>query len=159
MAFVKDKILDEATRRVGTLPDSSKINIFHPLKIFVMLETILISGISAIIGGFISFFLQHLKHKQEMQKLFEGNKTEFMAETTAKYFLSHKTHIERSFITLKQHLGGFDDNELRRILVRAGAIRTFRNGNENEEWWRLLSRQDEYIERKKTAKEETTSEN
>ena len=53
-----------------------------------MQETILISGISAIIGGLISFFLQNIKHKQEMQKLFESNKTEFMAETTARYFLN-----------------------------------------------------------------------
>lgn len=116
-----------------------------------MLETILISGISAIVGGIISYFLQNIKHKQEMQKLFEANKTEFMAENTAHYFLSHKMHIERSFATLKQHLGGFDDNELRRILVRAGAIRVYRDGNEEDEWWRLLSRMDEYIERKKNS--------
>ncbi|MBK7128899.1 MAG: hypothetical protein IPM74_02815 [Crocinitomicaceae bacterium] len=114
-----------------------------------MLDTIIISGISAIIGGFISYFLQNIKHKQEMQKLFEANKTEFMAENTARYFLNHKTHIERSFITLKQHMGGFEDNELRRILVRSGAIRVFRDGNEQDEWWRLLSRQEEYFERKK----------
>lgn len=114
-----------------------------------MTETILISGISAIIGGLISFFLQNIKHKQEMQKLFESNKTEFMAEKTARYFLSHKTHIERSFVTLKQHMGGFDDDELRRILVRAGAIRVFRDGNEKDEWWRLLSRQEEYFDKKK----------
>ena len=116
-----------------------------------MLETILISGVSAIIGGLISYFLQNIKHKQEMQKLFEANKTEFMAKNTARYFLNHKTHIERSFTTLKQHLGGFEDNELRRILVRAGAIRSFRNGDENDEWWRLLDRQDEYFERKKSG--------
>lgn len=111
-----------------------------------MQETILISGISAIIGGLISFILQNIKHKQEMQKLFESNKTDFMAETTAKYFLSHKSHIDRSFETLKNHLGGFEDDELRKILVRAGAIRVYR---EQEEWWRLLNRMDEYIERKK----------
>lgn len=113
-----------------------------------MQETILISGISAIIGGLISFLLQNIKHKQEMQKLFESNKTDFMAETTAKYFLSHKSHIDRSFETLKNHLGGFEDDELRKILVRAGAIRVYRD---DVEWWRLLSRMDEYIERKKNS--------
>jgi len=114
-----------------------------------MFETVLISGTSAIVGGLISFFLQNIKHKQEMQRLFESNKTEFMAENTARYFLNHKTHIDRSFETLKKHLGGFEDNELRKILVRAGAIRTYRDGGETDEWWRLLSRMDEYIERKK----------
>ena len=47
---------------------------------------------------------------------------------------------------LRNHLGGFADDELRKILVRAGAIRVYRE--DGSEWWRLLSRMDEYIERK-----------
>ena len=115
-----------------------------------MNETIIISGVSAIIGGLISFFLQMLRFKQEIHKLQMSHKTEFMAENTAKHFLNHKSFTDRSFETLKQHLGGFEDNELRKILVRAGAIRVFRDGDESQEWWRLLSRMDEYIEKKKS---------
>ncbi|MEX1002661.1 MAG: hypothetical protein WDZ35_11145 [Crocinitomicaceae bacterium] len=114
-----------------------------------MTETILISSISALMGGFISFGLQFFKFKQEIQKLQLAHKTDFMAETTAIHFLSHKSYTDRSFETLKQHLGGFDDDELRKILVRAGAIRVYRDGDESDEWWRLLSRNEEYIEKKR----------
>ena len=61
-----------------------------------------------------------------------------MAETTARHFLAHKSFTDRSFETLRNHLGGFTDDELRRILVRAGAIRVYRA--DGSEWWRLLSR-------------------
>ena len=114
-----------------------------------MTETILISAISALVGGLISFALQFIKFKHELTKLELSHKTDFMAETTAVHFLNHKSYTDRSFETLKQHLGGFDDDELRKILVRAGAIRVFREGNETDEWWRLLSRNNEYINKKR----------
>ncbi len=66
------------------------------------------------------------------------------------YYLNHKSYTDRSFVTLKKHLGGFEDDELRKILVRAGAIRTFRE--DGSEWWHLLSRMDEYIDKKKSRK-------
>lgn len=114
-----------------------------------MTDTIIISAISAFVGGLISFVLQFVKFRHEIKKLQESHKTDFMAETTAIHFLSHKSFTDRSFETLKEHLGGFDDDELRKILVRAGAIRVFREGDEKNEWWRLLSRNKEYIERKR----------
>ena len=52
-----------------------------------------------------------------------ANLKTYMAEETARHFLSHKSFTDRSFEVLKKHLGGFDDDELRKILVRAGAIR------------------------------------
>lgn len=79
------------------------------------------------------------------------HKTEFKAEETAKHFLEHAGYTDRSFETLKMHLGGFEDDELRKILVRAGAIRTYRK--DGTEWWRLLDRMDEFIKNKK-AKED-----
>jgi hypothetical protein len=81
----------------------------------------------------------------------EQNKVEFMAEETARHFLSHKGYTDRSFETLQNHLGGFSDDELRKILVRAGAIRVYRD--DGSEWWRLLSRMDEYIGAKRQARE------
>lgn len=103
--------------------------------------------LGALIGGLISFLLQRQQFKQQLMLSREENKLEFMAESTAKHFLNHKGYTDRSFETLKKHLGGFEDNELRKILVRAGAIREFRE--DGSEWWRLLSRMDEYIEAKK----------
>lgn len=110
------------------------------------METALFTLAGTVVGGLITYFLQHQRFRQELRMLREENKTEFIAESTAKHFLNHKSYTDRSFETLKKHLGGFDDNELRKILVRAGAIRTYRD--DGTEWWRLLTRMDEYINSK-----------
>jgi len=102
--------------------------------------------LGAIVGGGISFLLNRQQFANQLRVLQEQHKAEFMAETTARHFLGHRSYTDRSFETLRNHLGGFSDDELRRILVRAGAIRVFRE--DGTEWWRLLSRMEEYIERK-----------
>jgi hypothetical protein len=100
----------------------------------------------AIVGGLISYFLQKDKNKHELEMLQENNKTEFMAENTAKHYLGHKGYTDRSFEVLKKHLGGFEEDELRKILVRAGAIRIYKD--DGTEMWRLLSRSKENAEKK-----------
>lgn len=102
------------------------------------IETLFIALIPSVITGILSYLAFH---HQLM-----SYKRETMAETTAKHFLKHKGYQHRSFKTLKKHLGGWDkdEDELRRILVRAGAIRTFRG---EEEWWILLSRMREKFEK------------
>jgi len=102
--------------------------------------------LGVLLGGCISFFLNRQLLNHQLRALREQHKTEYMAEETARHFLSHKSFTDRSFATLQKHLGGFGDDELRKILVRAGAIRTYRE--DGSEWWRLLSRMDEYIENK-----------
>lgn len=107
------------------------------------MDPTLASLLGTLIGGGISYFLNRQLHAQQLTALKAQFKTDFMAEGTARHFLSHKGYTDRSFETLSKHLGGFSDDELRKILVRAGAIRTFRE--DGTEWWRLLSRMDEYI--------------
>jgi hypothetical protein len=102
--------------------------------------------LGVVIGGAISYLLNRQQLRNQLRILQEQHKEEFMAETTARHFLSHKSFTDRSFETLRKALGGFTDDELRKILVRAGAIRVYRE--DGSEWWRLLSRMDEYIERK-----------
>ena len=102
--------------------------------------------VGAIVGGGVSFLLNRQLHAQQLERLRTEHKTEFAAEDTARHFLSHRGYTDRSFDVLRKHLGGFEDNELRRILVRAGAVRTYRD--DGSEWWRLLSRMDEYLEQK-----------
>ncbi|WP_374664208.1 hypothetical protein [Ramlibacter sp.] len=100
----------------------------------------------ALVGGGISYLLNRQQHAHQLRMLREQHKVEYMAEETARHFLSHKGFTDRSFEALRNHLGGFADDELRKILVRAGAIRVYRE--DGSEWWRLLSRMDEFIERK-----------
>lgn len=95
--------------------------------------------LGTIVGGSITYFLNRQSYQLQY-------KTEFMAEETARHFLSHKSYTDRSFDTLQKHLGGFEDDELRKILVRAGAIRVYRS--DGSEWWRLLNRMDEFIDKK-----------
>ena len=110
------------------------------------MESALSALFGAIVGGAISFLLNRQQFANQLRILQQQHKTEFMAEETARHFLSHKSFTDRSFETLRRNLGGFDGDELRRILVRAGAIRVYRD--DGSEWWRLLSRMDEFIERK-----------
>jgi hypothetical protein len=110
------------------------------------MDPTLASLLGTIVGGGITYLLNRQLHAQQLAALKEQFKTDFMAEETARHFLSHKSFTDRSFEVLQKHLGGFSDDELRKILVRAGAIRTFRQ--DGTEWWRLLSRMEEYIEKK-----------
>lgn len=106
--------------------------------------------LGALVGGGISYMLNRQQFRNQLRILQEQHKVEFMAEETARHFLGHKSFTDRSFETLRNHLGGFSDDELRKILVRAGAIRIYRE--DGSEWWRLLSRMDEFIERKALEK-------
>jgi hypothetical protein len=60
-----------------------------------------------------------------------------MAENAAKSLLQDERWKKRSFKAIKNRLGGFEDNELRKILVRAGAIRF--ESDKGEELWGLIS--------------------
>lgn len=103
--------------------------------------------IGALVGGMVSWWLQKDRATTDLRIALEAVKTEHMAEKTAQHFLSHRGYTDRSFELLSERLGGFEPDELRRILVRAGAIR-FRRSN-GSEYWRLLSRDAEAIARAK----------
>src|SRR6185369_1965741 len=90
--------------------------------------------LGALVGGGISYVLNRQLFANQLKLVQAQHRTEFMAEETARHFLSHKSFTDRSFDTLRQHLGGFEDDELRKILVRAGAMRVFRE--DGSEWWR-----------------------
>ena|SRR3569832_1774769 len=102
--------------------------------------------LGAAVGGGVSWLLNRQQFENQLKLAREQHRTEFMAEETARALLSHKSFTDRSFETLQRHLGGFADDELRKILVRAGAIRVYRE--DGSEWWRLVSRMEEFIEKK-----------
>jgi hypothetical protein len=63
---------------------------------------------------------------------------EFAAESVARQLMMDPEWRLRSFDVIKDHLGGFEDDDLRRILVRAGAIRFW--SRTGKELWGLLER-------------------
>jgi hypothetical protein len=69
-------------------------------------------------------------------------KLQFAAEGLAKAILLDRRCRYRTFRALKYHLAGFGDDELRKILIRAGGIRFTADG---QEVWGLLSRNREFL--------------
>ena len=87
--------------------------------------------------------LQQEQLQNELKRDFELDRekvrTEFMAEQVAKQLLEFEGWKQRSFKEIKGKLGGFEDNELRKILIRAGAVK-FKRREDSEELWGLLSK-------------------
>lgn len=101
------------------------------------------------LGAVVSYLLSKQQFANQLSLLREQHKTEFMAEEAAKHYLSHANYTDRSFTELERRLGGYSGDDLRRLLVRAGAIRLRRK--DGSEWWRLLSRNDEAIARREMS--------
>src|SRR5688572_10257630 len=97
----------------------------------MMLETILTAVIASILTTMSGLLLAERRIKREYR-------LHFQAETVARKLLSDERWNLRTFDTLKRHLGGFEDDALRQILVQAGAIR-FEDPN-GLEVWGLLER-------------------
>lgn len=101
-----------------------------------MLITFFTAAITALITGLLTFAIQERKLKTELR-------TEFMAEEAAKSLLENERWKKRSFDEIKKRLGGFDEDELRKILVRSGAVRF--EAPEGKELWGLISRNKEEL--------------
>lgn len=110
------------------------------------INTAIFGIIGVILGGLVSWLIQKDRASTDLKIALEAGKTEHMAERAVRHFLSHKGYTDRSFKLLQQRIGGFEDNDLRKLLVRAGAVRYIRQ--DGSEWWRLIERQGEVIERK-----------
>lgn len=96
-----------------------------------MIETVVTALIVAILTSIATYMTQERKLKTELR-------TEFMAEQVAKRLLEEPKWNMRSFDEIKKRLAGFDDNELRKILVRSGAVRF--EGENGKELWGLISK-------------------
>jgi len=66
--------------------------------------------------------------------------TDYTAEAMARDLLHQDSWRKRSLQEFKKRLGAFEDNEMRKILVRAGAVQM--GDAEGEELWGLGSAND-----------------
>jgi hypothetical protein len=78
------------------------------------------------------------------QKAYLDDRTTYAAERVAHKLLMNPRWQWRSFETIQHFLGGFEENELRKILVRAGAIRA--TGKDGVELWGLIDRNEDHEE-------------
>ena len=107
--------------------------------------------IGGLMSGLINYILQRgrFKHQKEMFRL-ENQSSEVVKEILGE-MLNHRSYTDRKFGALMKPIGGYSDDEIRQLLHELKAKKIERDG---EEWWYLLSREQERITnlREKKAK-------
>lgn len=95
-----------------------------------MSDPVLIALIGAV-GGFVSALLVFSTQRTKIRNDFEAQRkrlaeefgVERSVESALRHFLGLYQLPYRSFQMIRHHIGGFENNELRKHLVRAGAVR------------------------------------
>lgn len=107
-------------------------------------ETVYISAsvsiLVCLLSGVLSFYIQRHKLRQEF-------KLEVSAEKAISNLLNHPDWTKRTFTSISDKIGGFEDDELRKLLVRSGAVRFYvKNASgEKVEHWGLISRNKDHL--------------
>jgi hypothetical protein len=99
-------------------------------------ETIGIAFVTSVLTTVGAYLLarHRLTHELRLQ---------FRTEALLRKLLQHRKWEMRSFDAIKHHVGGFEDDDLRQHLVRAGAVRFYRG---DVELWGLLERTSQGLE-------------
>ena len=100
--------------------------------------TVVGSIVAALLTAGALILIQERRLRREFELDRERLRTDFMAEQVARHLLESERWKKRRFSAIRRRLGGFEDDELRKILVRAGAVRFM--SKTGEEAWGLLSR-------------------
>lgn len=103
--------------------------------------TALIAAAVALATSLVTFRREERRLHRDFELDRDKLRTGFMAEQVAKQLLEVR-EAKRSFEAIEKRLGGFEENELRQILVRAGAV-CFKKRDDDAELWGLLSRNKE----------------
>ena len=114
------------------------------------METVTTIFIAVVTAGITSW----AAFKFEARKLRREYLLEHQSERVAKQLLSVDRWPLRSFAILRHHIGGFDDDDLRNILVRAGAVRF--KSKSGHELWGLLERNSENLSKWKIDQDPET---
>jgi len=93
--------------------------------------------ITSTIGGVIGTLITIFAHRRQFM-------LEYRTEAALKRLLNSSKWKLRTFKTIQHHVAGFEDDELRRILIRTGAIR-FEDAA-GIEIWGLLERNKDLLE-------------
>jgi len=96
------------------------------------------AAVSAIVALLVAGITSAGAMKLQRDRLREEFRTQFMAEAALRELLLHKGWQLRTFDSLRKHIGGFEDDSLRQLLVRAGAVRF--EGPNGQELWGLRER-------------------
>jgi hypothetical protein len=93
-----------------------------------------VAGVVALVTAIVTALLTISISERKLRRDFG---LEFAAEQVTRELMQSEWPL-RSFNVIKIHLGGFEDDELRKMLVKAGAIRF--ESKSGSELWGLLAR-------------------
>lgn len=109
-----------------------------------MNDAVVAAIIAAVVALFVGVLTAFGGYWAARSRLRQEFRTQFAAEEALIRLLQHDGYKRRSFAALRSLVGGFEDDELRKLLVRAGAFRfTF---TEAKEYWGLLDRNPEGLD-------------
>lgn len=112
------------------------------IKDLIPLYSALAAAFGAIVAAVISYRIQKKKLEHEFEAQSKRLATEFATEESVEAALKHFLELSelpyRSFQMIRHHIGGFEANELRRLLVRSGAVRFM--AADGSEMWALRER-------------------
>lgn len=91
---------------------------------------IVAAGIAAGVALFTSLIAAYFSHRSLKLEY----ALEFAAERLVRKILTVENWEWRTFDAIKRVIGGFDDDELRRLLVRSGAFRGYTRDGKVEMW-------------------------
>lgn len=95
--------------------------------------------VSLIVTIIVAFATASFAAWRDRLRLRQELKLEYSIENAIRALLSHPTYKKRGLKKIKHHLRGFEaDDELRKALIRAGAVAF--SGQGDEEMWGLVSR-------------------
>jgi hypothetical protein len=97
-------------------------------------------GVSIGVSGITAFATYRTQERRLRQEL----RLEFMAEEALRSLLDHPDWRFRTFRTISKRVRGFPDDELRQLLIRAGAL-CFERTTDGEEMWGLRSRNEDKV--------------
>jgi len=101
----------------------------------------------ALITGLVSYVAAERRIRTEVQqsetRLRRDYQLQFAAESVVRRLLQVEQWRLRSFGEIKRRLESLDDSEVRKTLIRAGAV-CFRDGND-QEMWGLIERNEDRL--------------
>ncbi|WP_040551589.1 hypothetical protein [Rheinheimera nanhaiensis] len=98
--------------------------------------------VGALGTGFFNWLLQTRQFSHEKEMFLLQNKSSTMVKSVLNEMLNHRTYTDRSFIALKERVGGYTDDQIRQFLHEIGAKKVSRD-NGTEEFWYLVTREQE----------------
>lgn len=98
--------------------------------------------IGGILSGVVNYIMQKKRFDHEKEMFALRNQSAEIVKSLLLEMLSHSSYTDRSFDALKQPIGGYNADEVRKFLHEVGAKKVDRDG---EEWWYLIKREDERI--------------